>query len=101
MTIEDIFNEVGTSIAGAYASQLFGKPCFKLPNKKAFCCLFEDCMVFKLTGDIHKQALGLEGATLFDPSHKGRPMKEWVQVPSMHQRQYVALAKAAAEYVGG
>ena len=50
---------------------MFGKPCYKI-NGKAFVCFFENCMVFKLKGDAHIDALDMKDAKLFDPSGKGR-----------------------------
>lgn len=97
---EQYFVEVGNSVADAVKSQMFGKPCFKV-GKKAFVCFFQNEMVFKLTGDAHTEALSWDGSQLFDPSGKGRPMKEWVQVPAAYKEQWAHLAKAAAEYVAG
>lgn len=77
---ERVYLEVGRSIDQAIESQMFGKPCFKY-NGKAFICFFQNEMVFKLNGDIHSEALQLEGSKFFDLSGKNRPMKEWVQVP--------------------
>jgi hypothetical protein len=96
---ETTYIEAGRKVVGAEQSQMFGKPCFKI-NGKAFISFFENEMVFKLTGDDHKKALSLEGARLFDPSGKKRPMKEWVQVPGAHAGEWAKLAKAAAKYVG-
>ena len=95
---EELYLASGASIAGAEQSQMFGKPCFKI-NGKAFICFFEDSIVCKLTGDDHKKALALDGAVLFDPSGKKRPMKEWVQVPYTHKTKWKKLAAAAFEYV--
>ena len=89
---------IGNALNGAEESQLFGKPCFKI-NGKAFICFFQDCMVFKLQGDEHKKALALKGTVLFDPSRKKRPMKEWVQVPATHEKEWPKLAKVALAYV--
>lgn len=77
---------------------MFGKPCLKAGGK-AFACFFQDCMVFKLGGLAHKEALGLAGSVLFDPSGKGRPMKEWVQVPFEFQDRWEDLAREAMELV--
>lgn len=52
-------------------------------------------MVFKLEGAAHAQALALEGAVLFDPGGKVRPMKAWVVVGPAHQEQWLSLAMAA------
>jgi hypothetical protein len=98
MKEEKAFLETGNSIKGAELSQMFGKPCFKVKGK-AFVCFFEDCMVFKLNGDAHKDALILKGSKLFDPSGKGRAMKEWVQVPYTHSKKWKPLAEEAFNYV--
>ena len=79
-------------------SHMFGKPCFKIDGK-AFISFFENSIVCKLTGDDHKEALELSGAVLFDPSKKGRPMKEWVQIPFVHSSKWKRFASAAMQYV--
>jgi hypothetical protein len=96
---EESFISAGLTIKKSEQSQMFGKPCFKI-NGKAFCCFFENSMVFKLGGDQHAAALKLKGSKLFDPSGKGRAMKEWVQVPYAHSEHWEKFTKAAAIYVG-
>ena len=99
MTEEEIyFNEIGNEITEAIKSQMFGKPCYKI-GKKAFTCFFKDCMVFKLNGEYHQEALSLDGSKLFDPSGKQRPMKEWVQVPFDYKEKWELFAQKSAEYV--
>lgn len=93
-----LYLEIGSSIDKAIESQLFGKPCFKV-NGKAFICFFQECMVFKLKGNNHSEALSLDRSLLFDPSGKGRPMKEWVQVPADYSHLWQQLALAAFDYV--
>lgn len=95
---ETLYTEIGQKLKGAKQSQMFGKPCFKI-NGKAFVCFFENSMVFKLNGDAHKEALSLDGSQLFDPSKKGRAMKEWVQVPYVYSSNWKGFAKAACDYV--
>jgi len=95
---ELLFNEIGEQVDGATKGQLFGKACFKM-GKKAFCCFFENCMVFKLPQPAHAEALNLEGAELFDPSGKGRPMKEWVQIPYNSSKKWLHYANISAHYV--
>lgn len=97
---EKHFEEVGLSIPDSIRSQMFGKPCFKL-SKKAYACFFQNEMVFKLKGDNHKEALSLDGAKLFDPSGKGRAMKEWVQVPFDYKDRWLEFTEAASCYVRG
>ena len=96
---EKLFQEIGTSLENSNQGNLFGKPCFKV-NKKAFVCFFEQEMVFKLTGEAHQEALSLDASQLFDPSKKGRPMKEWVQVPYDYKDMWADFAKSALHYVG-
>jgi len=99
MTEEEIyFNEIGNEITEAIKSQMFGKPCYKI-GKKAFTCFFKDCMVFKLNGEYHQEALSFDGSELFDPSGKQRPMKEWVQVPFDYKEKWELFAQKSAEYV--
>lgn len=99
MTEQEVFyHSIGDSIPDAINSQMFGKPCYKL-NSKSFVCFFQDEMVFKLDGEAHKEALSLDGAHLFDPSGKGRGMKQWVQVAYDYQDQWANFATAAAEYI--
>ena len=95
---KDSFVSCGSAIAEAVQSQMFGKPCFKIGGK-AFVCFFQDCMVFKLVGDTHSAALSLNGAKLFDPSGKGRAMKEWVQIPIDHSEKWPEFTRSALEYV--
>lgn len=97
---ENAFSATGHSIPDAIASQMFGKKCFKIGGK-AFVCFFEDCMVFKLPTDPHTKASALDGSKLFDPSGKGRTMKEWVQVPYKHEVHWPRFAVAAQHYVLG
>lgn len=99
MTDQELqYLETGRAISGAVESQMFGKPCFKTGGK-AFISFFDNCMVFKLQGEAHAKALTLNAAVLFDPSGKGRAMKEWVQVPFQHKALWPELAGSAYAYV--
>jgi hypothetical protein len=83
---------------GAEGGAMFGMPSIKIGGK-GFCGLFGDAIVVKLEGAMHTEALGLRGATLFDPSGMGRAMKEWVVVPRAHAKRWPELAEAALTYV--
>ena len=80
------------------SSQMFGKQCLKVKGK-AFLALHKKSLVFKLSGDPHKKALSQKGAVLWDPSGKGRPMKEWVAIPAENLSNAKALANHALGYV--
>lgn len=90
--------EIGKLFKNTRESQLFGKLCIKV-NGKAFICFLNGEIFFKLTGEAHKNALSLDGAKLFDPSGKGRPMKEWVQLPSACIDRWSTFAETALNYV--
>jgi hypothetical protein len=79
------------------AGQMFGKPCLKV-NGKAFISQKNEMVVFKLNEPAHAKALALPGAVLWDPSGKGRPMKEWVAIPASASRAFASLAEAAIGY---
>lgn len=84
--------------ADVVAGQMFGKPCLKVSGK-AFVARQSDVIAFKLSGAQHQKAMGVPGAALWDPSGKGRPMKEWVALPATASRGFRAFATAAYEYV--
>ena len=95
---EKQFHEIGATIQNAIKGNLFGKPCYTI-NGKAFCCFFQNEMVFKLNNAIHQEALSLDNSILFDPSGKNRPMKEWVQVSFNYQKLWNKFAIEALKYV--
>jgi hypothetical protein len=78
-------------------SAMFGKPALKDEAGKAFACLLDGEVAFRLGRDspAHATALGLAGAHLFDPSGKDRPMKDWVCVPPEHAGRWAELAESA------
>jgi len=82
----------------ATSGQMFGKKCIKIEGKAGI-ALFKDYIVFKLPKSMLEEALCLEGSSLWDPSGKGRAMKEWVQIPMEHHDTFQTFAAAASEYV--
>ena len=99
MDAEKKYDDIAAALAedGALKSQMFGMPTMKVGGK-AFAGLYDEAMVFKLTGEAHKRALAMKGAHLFDPMD-GRPMKEWVVVPASGAKEWQSLAKDALAYV--
>lgn len=95
---EAIAKEFAAEAAGITRSQMMGMPCLKVRGKM-FAGSWHEAMVFKLAGEPHQKALALKGATLFDPSEKKRPMREWVLVPYTHRGKWRAFADAALAYV--
>ena len=76
-------------------TQMMGMPALKRGGK-LWVGFWKDEMVFKLVdvGD-REAALALDGAHLFDPGERGRPMKEWVVVPQAHATRWPHLAEQA------
>jgi hypothetical protein len=77
---------------------MFGKPCLTIKGK-AFIAQHRDTIVFKLSGKAHENALALSEATLWDPSGKGRAMKEWIALTCQHSQHFASFSKSAADYV--
>ncbi len=99
MTLEQtIFEEIGSSFSEVKRSNLFGKPCFMV-NGKPFIAFFQDAMIFKVNAEKVSDVLGLENAQLFDPNGKGKPMKQWVQVPYHSQNEWKKLSEEAFLYM--
>ena len=94
------FRAAGDVVAGAAESVAFGAPCFKL-NGKVFCWLYKGEIVCKLDPEGVAEALTCEGARLFDPSGKGRPMKAWVQIPIEYADEWADWAQRAAFSLSG
>ena len=80
---ELFFTELLKEIPEVKPGKMFGSLCMKTPNGKACAMLWHDNIVVKLEGASFADALGLEGAKVFEPM-EGRPMKEWVQIPFIH-----------------
>lgn len=94
------FDEIVERLAshGVEPTKMFGKRCLKADGK-GIAALDAESMAFKLGGDAHAQALTLEGAKLWDPSGKHRPMKEWIQVPLERAEEWPQLAMQALAYL--
>jgi hypothetical protein len=86
------------AVEGITVGQMFGKACIKI-NGKAFVSQHNETVVFKLNGEYHQKALAVKGAVLWDPSGKGRPMKEWIALPATAHKHFAPLANAALAYV--
>lgn len=91
---EALVDELMKATPELSTGSLFGMPCLKA-NTKAVLGSFDGGVVFKLFGSSHAEALALEGSVLFDPSGKGRPMKDWVVVNAQHHDDWGKLALAA------
>jgi hypothetical protein len=97
---EELFDSIANELArnaDTKRGKMFGMPCISV-NGKTFAGFHKGDMTFKLTGDAHAQAHSIEGAHLFDPG-MGRPMKEWVVVPSSQSSHWPDLADQARTYV--
>lgn len=80
-------------------SQMFGKPCIKTGGK-AFMAKFHGDLVFKIGKDRVAELLKVyEGSSNWDPSGKGRPMKDWLQVPVEFSGDWHSLAIEAEGFV--
>jgi hypothetical protein len=83
---------------GVLPGALFGARSLTLEGT-AFACLKSDQLAVKLgAGTVaHTEALTIDGASLFDPSGKGRPFKDWVAVPSAQSDEWGRLAEAGLD----
>lgn len=95
---QELFDGLAEELAavGAKKSKMFGMPCLKDPDGKAFVGLREDELVVRLNRDTpkHAEALGVAGAHLFDPMG-GRPMKDWICLPLAARDSWTDYALAA------
>lgn len=89
-----LIDELMQTVPDLQEGSLFGMPCIKA-NGKAVIGSFDGGVVFKLFGEAHSKAVELHGSELFDPSEKGRPMKDWVVVTVEHKSEWIDLANHA------
>ena len=95
---EEYFNQLTSEIPNVAPGKMFGALCVKTPNGKSAAMYWQECIVVKLQGDALKQAMSLDGASLFEPM-EGRPMKEWVQIPFSYKKEWKRFAEIAAKEV--
>lgn len=103
MSADAAFSKLTEDLAdeGFVAGKMFGLSCLKFDGK-AIVCLQQDGAAFKLGRDsaAHARAMELDGAEIFDPTGKGRQMKDWVWVPADHAPTWADHARAAAGLTG-
>jgi hypothetical protein len=97
--VAQTWEELVASVTARYPvkeSKMFGMPCLKRENGKVVAGLWKDGGVnVKLTDEAQREAaLAIPGATQFDPG-MGRPMKEWVLVPSTQSDDWERLVEQA------
>jgi hypothetical protein len=92
---DEIADDLVAQNADVTLSQMMGMPALKRVGK-LWVGFWKDEMVFKLVDpEERERALALEGAHLFDPGERDRPMKEWVVVPEAHAKEWPQLARRA------
>jgi hypothetical protein len=98
-TAQDRFDALARALSekGARTSSVFGKPSVKDAAGRAFACLHASALACRLgdRSEKHREALALKGAVLFDPSGRGRPMRDWVSIPVAHAERWQEFAEAA------
>jgi hypothetical protein len=104
MDAEARFDEIVDDLAprGVLPGAMFGARSLTLDGT-AFGCLKSDQLAVKLGAgtSAHAAALELDGATLFDPSGKGRPFRDWVAVPFAESDEWGRLAAAGLDALSG
>jgi hypothetical protein len=99
MDVKQRFDEIADDLVARNAdvelSQMMGMPALKRGGK-LWVGFWKGEMVFKLVDPAERErALAFEGAHLFDPGERDRPMKEWVVVSEVHAKEWPNLAERA------
>ena len=99
---DEIADDLAARDPNVELSQMMGMPCVKVGGKMVVGYESSGEMVFKLPDEAeHEKALALDGAKLFDPSGRGKPFKQWVQVPAAHESTWPGLAQTAIRLRAG
>ena len=99
MDAEALFDEMASQLVprGASTGAMFGSRALKLGDK-VFATSGQGRIVVKLGAGTAPHASALQIGELFDPSGKGRPMKEWIVLDEDQDPDAVAaLVEAAFE----
>ncbi len=92
---DEITDDLVARNADVTLSQMMGMPALKRAGK-LWVGFWKGEMVFKLVDPAERErALALEGAHLFLPGERDRPMREWVVVPEAHAKEWPYLAERA------
>ena len=95
---EKLFHDIAEGIPKATEGKMFGALCFKAPSGKSAAMYWKECLVVKLEAKDVAVAMKLKGAKHFDPMG-GRPMKEWVQIPFVHSKEWKSFSEKAMKYI--
>ena len=92
----EFIDEMRAEAPSLETAQMFGKPCARLAGQKPVLSFSQDSMAFKLGATrVEEIYASHPEAAPFDPSSKGRPFKDWVQVPEGIDTDWHALAREA------
>ncbi len=83
-------------------ANMFGMPALKVGGK-AFAGLWEKQLVVKLGAPRAQELLKAKAGRSFDPSGRGRPMKEWIAIKgtaAQARKNWLPLAEEAKAFVG-
>src|SRR4051794_16284918 len=92
---QDDFEALCSDLGKSYKAEravMFGVQCMKYRGN-GFMAYYEGDLVLKLSGKTREDALKLHGAQMWDPSGRGRAMKEWIQIPSEHLAKWKEMAR--------
>lgn len=93
---DEIVDDLAARDPDVERSQMMGRPSIKAGGKLIACFESRGTMAFKLPDEgTREQALGLDGARIYDPSERGRLMSGWVEVPAAHEANWPDLAATA------
>ena len=82
-------------------ANMFGMPALKVSGK-AFAGLWEKQLVVKIGAPRVQELLKAKTGKSFDPSGRGRPMKEWIAIKepaTQAKKKWLALAEEAQTFV--
>lgn len=104
MDVDALFDEIVEDLAprGVLPGALFGSRSLTYEGR-AFATFRRERMAVKLMAGTasHAAALTLDGARPFDPSGKGRAMKDWVEIPAAHADTWSRFAIDALDAMSG
>ncbi len=104
MAEHKLYGEIVQALLGdprVTEANMFGMPALKVGGK-AFAGLWEQQLVVKIGMPRAQELLKTKAGKSFDPSGRGRPMKDWIAIKepaAQAKKKWLALAQEAKAFV--
>jgi len=95
---EKLFHQIAGEFPAVKEGKMFGSLCMKTSDGKSAAMLWKNHLVIKLDKKDIDKVMKIKGVVFFEPM-KGRPMREWLQIPFELSSQWKELTGKSLQFV--